>query len=105
MKLSQNKVSTGHPRNMMDTKDPTKKLAVDMPYIFGVRVDVQYSAPPPPPPKYIYNKRRNTLPNGGFNGGAVADWKRRRRDNRRYDYNGSIGGTAKKNKKRDRASE
>ena len=50
MKLAQNKVSVGHSRKLINAKDLTKKLTVNMAVIFGVRVDEYSSAPPPLPP-------------------------------------------------------
>ena len=45
LKLAKNKVLVGHSSKMRDAKDLTKKSAVDMAAIFGVRDDV-YCRPP-----------------------------------------------------------
>ena len=103
--MSQNKVLAEHLRTMRDTKDLTKKLAVNMDPIFGVRSYAYFLDPPPLTPSQVYTKRSTTMPNGGYNEGAVAKRNKRRRDKKRDYYDGLSGAAAQTKKKRNRASE
>ena len=101
LKLSQNKVLSGHSRKLRDGNDLTKNLAADMDVIFGVRADVYSSDHPPPPPSHVNPKRRTTSPGRGHGRGAISERKKSRRDNNRENKNGlSSGATNKKNKRK-----
>ena len=84
-------------------KGSHKNLAADMSAIFGVRADAYSTAPPPPPPPPLshVDPERSTIPTDrGDDGGSIANFMKRRRDNKRDYDDGLSGGAVEKKKKR-----
>ena len=78
-----------------------KKLATELAAIFGVRADAYSSdSPPPPPLPRVDPKRRTTPTDGGYNKGDLTKLKKRRRDNKSDNENGSRGGDANNKNRR-----
>ena len=96
LKLSQNKVSSGHSGKMRDAKGITKNSASGAATIFRVRMDEYSSDNLTLPTQLIDTKRRTPLSNGGDYRGAVTGSKKRMRDKKRGDDNVTSSGAAKK---------
>ena len=64
LKLDQKKVLVGHSKKMMDVKDITKILAVNIAALFRGKADVYSLDTPHPPSSCVHTKRRTTPPDG-----------------------------------------